>query len=341
MELHQVESQKALGFDEIKSIKQGIVYFVSTGRNAWNNTWVARYSKGCMHSTFESAKSYAEKNRTSGTVFYIVELPCIVFRSKNNILLITQINNDSPLSGYSPDAVSFTAERNAKKIKGALENYIKIGAPLVGAGLSFLSTSRFWREKPQSNQAIMLLSHSNRSLPIETKGFNSLKTYSSSSMGSKYYLHWFSRESEIKTSAIISIVKSHKIKATDAPTQLYSTSSQYEKESSVHMNSSSVGATDNCETKGTTCALARLREMSVSNGDKGSPASRERAITLFLDEMREVVSVKVIDRLSDSQLRLQYGKWLEAVIEGHKVEERIDWLASCFTLFPQNLELEA
>jgi hypothetical protein len=60
--------------DEIlfdKVIKKGVrkIYYVSSGRNAWWSTWVKQYNSGCMHTTLDGAKKYAEKMRTNGSVF--------------------------------------------------------------------------------------------------------------------------------------------------------------------------------------------------------------------------------------------------------------------------------
>jgi hypothetical protein len=73
-----------------------MLYFVSTGRNAWWSTWTSRYSPGCMHTTLDSAKAHCEKLRKSGTVFYIDELPSLALLSSSNALLVSEINTRKP-----------------------------------------------------------------------------------------------------------------------------------------------------------------------------------------------------------------------------------------------------
>ena len=93
MELVQA-STHLLDSSPLKGISRGLLYYVHTGRNAWHSNWVTQYANGCMHTTLESAKEYAEKRRTRGTVFYIKQLPCLVFRSKDTCVLVTEIMRD-------------------------------------------------------------------------------------------------------------------------------------------------------------------------------------------------------------------------------------------------------
>src|SRR5690606_42111191 len=104
MELNQI-SVPSLEDSPVQGISRGLVYYVHTGRNDWHSTSVTQYYPGCMHSTLESAKNYAEKRRTRGTVFYIRQLPCLIFRSRKQTISVTEINNRNPLSGYSVNEI--------------------------------------------------------------------------------------------------------------------------------------------------------------------------------------------------------------------------------------------
>lgn len=79
----------------VQSIKVVKLYYVSTGRNAWWNTWITRYSPGCMHTTLESAIQFCEGRRVQGTVFYIDELPSLAFMAEGRALVVSEINTDN------------------------------------------------------------------------------------------------------------------------------------------------------------------------------------------------------------------------------------------------------
>lgn len=341
MELSQVLSSSAFDHAEVKSITEGVVYYVSTGRNAWHNTWIAQYTNGCMHSTLDSAKKYAEKKRTSGTVFYITQLPCIVFRSHKQVLLVTEINNKDPLSGYSSNAMTAEVAPDATKIVGALDNYIGTGAPLIGVALSFFPTSRFWKARPNTKNAIMLLTHSDKNISVEKKGLKNLRRYTSSSHGSNYYLFWHATESEIKPTAIRAIVK-YKLKpSTTTGEDTTSVKNEIGITNQSDVNSSAATSINVFQKDKNQKILARLRTMSVTRGDPGSPAAREEAIKLFLDEFSEVLSYKVMDKISDAELRLHFVNWADAVISGVSPDDRIEWMAGCVTLRLRGFTLNA
>lgn len=209
MELSQASTQN-LEDGPIKGISRGLLYYVHTGRNAWHSTWVTRYSDGCMHTTMESAKHYAEKKRTRGTVFYIKQLPCLIFRTKKTTLIVTEINNRNPLSGYSPDATTDEVGYGYQKIEGALDNYLKIGAPINGLAMSFLPHSRFWNIPPNPRDSTIILSKNDPALSIGKVNSDDLKAYKSYSMGGNYYLGWKSIEATVKRTAVLYLYRKAK-----------------------------------------------------------------------------------------------------------------------------------
>jgi len=209
MELVQA-STHLLDSNPLKGISRGLVYYVHSGRNAWHSTWVTQYANGCMHTTFESAKEYAEKRRARGTVFYIKQLPCLIFRSQNTCVLVTEINSRSPLSGYSPDAKDDDVGYGFNKIEGALDNYLKIGAPINGVAMSFLPNSRFWNVRPGPRDSVVILSCKNPALSVEKVSSDSLLAYKSYSNGGNYYLGWSSIGSEIKRLAVLKLYRKAK-----------------------------------------------------------------------------------------------------------------------------------
>jgi hypothetical protein len=209
MELKQI-SPHLIDNNQLKGISRGLIYYVHTGRNAWHSTWVTRYTNGCMHTTLESAKEYAETKRTRGTVFYIKQLPCLIFRSQNTCVLITEINNENPLSGYSPNAITNEIPYGHDKIEESLDNYLKIGAPTNGVALSFLPSSRFWNVRPSPKDSVIILSNNKPDLSIEKVSSDCLLEYKSSSSGGNFYLGWFKAESEVKRLAVLQIYRKAK-----------------------------------------------------------------------------------------------------------------------------------
>lgn len=334
MELYQIDPQKELNTDAISNIAQGVIYYVTTGRNAWHSTWVSRYKKDCMHTTIESAKSYAENNRSSGTVFYIKKLPCLVFRAKNRTLLVTEINNKNPLSGYSSDATSNMPNAKTNKIKGALDNYIKIGAPLVGAGLSFLHNSRFWRVKPNPKDAVMLLSNPKPNFSVEQDQDNDLSAYSSYSNGSNYYLGWKQIKTETSSSAITNIIK--EASGENSISDDINIDMHSKQPADASKTTAQVYPLSGSEKAGPRDAMVKLRKISIIRNAPGSAASRESTITKFLEELSEILTYRAINRLDDNYLWYSYSRWTEAVTGGSDMEERIEWMIRCIHLLPYN-----
>ena len=203
-------SPHSLESNTVKGISRGLIYYVHTGRNAWHSTWVTQYSPGCMHTTLSSAKEYAEKLRERGTVFYIKQLPCLVFRGIGCAVIITEINNNNPLSGYSPTATSNEVAVGSKKIEGALNNYLKIGAQLNGIAMSFLPNSRFWNHRPSPRNSVVVLATKNEAVSVEKVKSDKLLSFKSFSNGGNYYLGWSSVEPHIKRTAVLNLYRQAK-----------------------------------------------------------------------------------------------------------------------------------
>lgn len=180
----------------IEGISRGLIYYVYTGRNAWHSTWVTRYENGCMHKNLIFAKEYAERRRKRGTVFYITQLPCLTFRTKKECLLVTEINNKIPLSGFSLDAMA------SDDIK---DSHLKFGSPIDGVVKSFHPNSIFWETQPNPKDSIIILSCKDPSLSVEKVNSDKLLAYESFSNGGKYYLGWNDINSNLDRAGILRI----------------------------------------------------------------------------------------------------------------------------------------
>lgn len=84
-------------FTECRVVK---LYYAIYGRYAWNNTWITRYSPGCMNYSFESAKQSVEQQRVQGSVFNIHEIPALHLSNSKLSVIITEINSVKPLQQY-------------------------------------------------------------------------------------------------------------------------------------------------------------------------------------------------------------------------------------------------
>jgi len=166
----------SLGNEEVRNISIGSVYFVHSGRNTWYGTWSVCYYDGCMHTTLESARKYAESKRKRGTVLYIKQLPCFIFRSRLSTLLITQINESEPFSKFSPDNITNFSESTLESLLGLPKNPLKNGNSIAHVAQSFISIRSFWNPHPLPFDSVILLSHNSPFLQVEQDNLDNLKS---------------------------------------------------------------------------------------------------------------------------------------------------------------------
>lgn len=174
----------------LESVETGILYYIHSGRNAWHSTWITRYSAGCMHTTFASAREFVEKKRVQGSVFYIKQLPCLIVSSNKNKLYITEINSKKPLSGYSMQAITNVIPFGKKLVENYKNNYFYIGADLENIGLSFDVDSRFWKHKPSAKNSVLIFYSINNKIYKTEEIPKNLRCYKSISHGKQYFLDW-------------------------------------------------------------------------------------------------------------------------------------------------------
>lgn len=187
---------------KLRGVRAVKIYYCFYGRNAWHSTWVQKYYKDCMHSNLESAKRFAERNRVQGSVFYIKELPALLFDGGNYPVLVTQINERCPLREYSAKALREDVSIGSEKIEGYRNNYLTFGAPMNGVILSFEHDSRFWKtQQPLKNSVILLYTKTEfESVELKT---TKLKAWKSSSLGKDYCLSWNPINSRVSQSSVL------------------------------------------------------------------------------------------------------------------------------------------
>ena len=189
----------------INEIVPCLLYYVTTGRNAWHSTWVQHYSPGCMHTSLISAKGHAERRRTQGTVFTIKEQPSLGLLNAEGFVAITQINTNTPLKDYSEEALVATPSNGAKLIEQSKDNYLVEGANTGAAVLSFDVNSRFWRKPPPKKHSVIVVCADQQDLELEPLAMRKLEAWSSYSNGGNYLLGWRERENEVRGAQVAAL----------------------------------------------------------------------------------------------------------------------------------------
>lgn len=202
MQLNQVSTYYFNKDDLVDTIEIGILYYVYTGRNAWHSTWITRYTAGCMHTSFKSARDFVENRRVQGSVFYIQQLPALIIKSSTKKLYITEINNKNPLSGYSAYATSNKAPVGTIFIENHKNNYLVKDELLENIILSFNVNSRFWKKNPSAKNSILIFGSINHELYEIEKIPNNLIIYKSMSYGKNTLLGWRAMNSSLESLAI-------------------------------------------------------------------------------------------------------------------------------------------
>ena len=195
------------GSDSVKKIEAGKTFHVVEGRNAWHSTWVVQYQKNSFYTSLPSAKEYAENIRKSGSVFTIVERPCLVIRSHKKTTIVTELNHSSPLAGHilggEGGNIPETIAEDYRTRSHFLPDFIK----------GFMHSSFGWiRDIPV--KGLLILQHENPEIKI--KGVSHpLKARTSKSHGGEYLLSWHESNTTTSASSVLKLCDtlSHIIKS--------------------------------------------------------------------------------------------------------------------------------
>jgi len=171
--------------ESIEDRRIGKLYYLFKGRNAWHSTWINRYSDGCMHTSLVAAKKSAEKQRKSGTRFFIQELPVLILAAQENVLLVTQINCENVLLNYHPDGAM--RYRDNDELKSC---NIDLFSPLNAAYDTFWVHSDYWDVRPPTSNSIIRFVLPREQAELEPYDGNKSQLYTSFSFGTNYHLGW-------------------------------------------------------------------------------------------------------------------------------------------------------
>lgn len=175
---------KYYGDSIISNIALGRIYFVFKGRNAWHSTWIQNYFiEGSVFDILSDAKDYAENLRGQGTVCYIRELPCLVIKNNEIMMIVTDLESEKIFKGFD-SRYNFWApffESNTPNI-----SFTKFA-------MAFLRTSKFWLNEMRFDNKISFYFSKIKGARIISLNNNDteiLKNYQSKSIGSYRCLQW-------------------------------------------------------------------------------------------------------------------------------------------------------
>lgn len=84
--------------NELVSATPILLFHVSSGRNAWHSTWIARYQKGTLQSSREEAAKFVSRRLKQGTAFRLLVTPGWHLQFDRKAYLVCEINTKTPFS---------------------------------------------------------------------------------------------------------------------------------------------------------------------------------------------------------------------------------------------------
>ena len=205
------QSSLDIGNEDLNIINAESVtlFYVYSKRMAWHSTWSCKYTENCMHLSKSSAKKHAESLRTNGSVFQIVPLPSLMFKTSSASYFVTQINTDTPFSDY---CFFFEEDFFGKAVK---TSYAHCGSNIYHALRSFKPDSVSWRcPQPNKNSLMIygpckvdnvpLLSASHYMPVLKSKGGNKLEA-----------LKWFQTDKKISNLGVNSFIEQYQLHMKD------------------------------------------------------------------------------------------------------------------------------
>lgn len=162
---------------KLLDMKPVSLYLLTTGRNAWHNTWSKKYVRGLsVYSSLMAAKKAAEELRVSGTVFVIKQIPGIAMFTTSGVIAFVEFHTEPSFS-------------NLKLIK--IQDRIKIGLPLAVAMQPFVRPSEEFWNRPMPSDDSFISVKSDLSENFEAYSDKDLsKKWQSFTNGVDYYLGW-------------------------------------------------------------------------------------------------------------------------------------------------------
>ena len=191
------ESYKPIDECKLESVSVIKIYFLSRGHNAWNGIWSLKYIRGeSIFSNLRDAEEEAESLRRQGYVFYIDELPALLFEFELGYQIIAvEINTIEPMCLLNTEMIKLYFNHiNINEINGKLIRKIFDAA--------FTGFLNFWKSVYKSYNSIILTYAINynrfEKIEQETKLFR----YISKSHGPNYMLEWSKKPNNVTLECI-------------------------------------------------------------------------------------------------------------------------------------------
>lgn len=197
MQLDYVENLDQFQEEYLERVWPVRVYFCFSSRNAWHDTKSRKYRPGCIHTRLETAQKYAEAQRIQGSVFFIRQLPALLLMGYPHAV-ITEINANEPLSGYSRSATRLYPGFDFK------DDSLEEGNSMRQVVDSFRYNSPFWTTPPRPKNSVVTLFYDEDPDDLEDLDQGSLSVWKSRSIGPAE-LRWDKLKSRIKGNAILKL----------------------------------------------------------------------------------------------------------------------------------------
>lgn len=178
MNSFQWQAEEEMLDSELKDLQLVTIYMLSTGRNAWNSTWSAKYShSAALYASFDAAKAAAEVERKMGTTFKIRQIPGIALISIKGVIVFVEFHSEEAFARL--------------KIEQINDN-IHIGTPVSVAMKPFMkATEDFWNGPfPSESSFTSAKTDLSEVFEMLSPPNTQLKQWGSVANGSNYYLGW-------------------------------------------------------------------------------------------------------------------------------------------------------
>ena len=95
--LEEIDLSAIPTVSKFRGIGAGMVYGLSTTRNAWHGRKSHRRRQNWMFVRFSDATQHAEATRIQGSRFHIWEIPALAFRHDRGVIYVVEPRSDRPL----------------------------------------------------------------------------------------------------------------------------------------------------------------------------------------------------------------------------------------------------
>lgn len=188
----------------VEQVGAACIYYVQDGRNAWHSTWVRRYYSDTFHLSLFAAQRAAEVLRVQGSVFRLVTLPVVHFKTSSASLLVSELHVQCPLLHFRPALSRERADRRARACSPYFTNYVlprqlerslnweypRVGDSLGEVHQAFAANSVNWAHPENRRSVVSFLLKPSDNVPTKLPRKKKLADLQSYSIGTDFHLRW-------------------------------------------------------------------------------------------------------------------------------------------------------